>query len=108
MDDRARYRLDQAYVATLRVRPINRLFEISSGHGPFESNDLQRFHRDTHAASNHVGIAWDVMAEQYGLVGSGLKPNTQIFQGTSEKVRALGVCPYPSFLRRQEPRFTTS
>ena len=78
MDDRARYRRDQAYVATLCVRAINRLFEVSGGHGLFESNPLQRFHRDPHAASHHMGIAWDVMAEQYGLVGSGLEPNTQI------------------------------
>ena len=66
MDDRARHRLDQAYMATRCVRAINRLFEVSGGQGLFESNALQRFHWDAHAASHHVGIAWDVMAEQYG------------------------------------------
>ena len=78
MDDRARYRRDQAYMATRCVRAINRLFEVSGGHGLFESNDLQRFHRYAHAASHHVGIASDVMAEQYGRVKAGLEPNTQI------------------------------
>ena len=65
-------------MATLCVRAINRLFEVSGGHGLFESNELQRFHREPTAASHHVGIAWDVTAEQHGLVGAGLEPNTQI------------------------------
>ena len=108
MDDRARYLRDQAYMATLCVQAINRLFEVSGGHGLFESNPLQRIHRDADAASHHVGIAWDVMAEQYGRARAGLEPNTQIFQGTFEEVRELGVCHYPRFLPSQEPRVTTS
>jgi 3-hydroxy-9,10-secoandrosta-1,3,5(10)-triene-9,17-dione monooxygenase len=75
MDDRARYRRDQAYVAKLSVRAINRLFEVSGGHALFDSSAIQRFHRDAHAASHHVGLAWEIMAEQYGRVRLGLQPN---------------------------------
>ena len=78
IDDRARYRRDQAYVARLSVRAIDRLFEASGGHGLFDANAMQRFHRDAHAAAHHVGIAWDVMAEQYGRIRAGLEPDLRI------------------------------
>jgi 3-hydroxy-9,10-secoandrosta-1,3,5(10)-triene-9,17-dione monooxygenase len=75
MNERVRYRRDQAYVAKLSVRAINRLFEVSGGRSLFDSSAIQRFHRDAHAASHHVGLAWDTMAEQYGRVRLGLPPN---------------------------------
>jgi 3-hydroxy-9,10-secoandrosta-1,3,5(10)-triene-9,17-dione monooxygenase len=75
MDDRVRYRRDQAYAARLSVRAIDRLFEVSGGRALFDSSPIQRFHRDAHAASHHVGIAWDTLAEQYGRVRLGLQPN---------------------------------
>jgi 3-hydroxy-9,10-secoandrosta-1,3,5(10)-triene-9,17-dione monooxygenase len=75
MDDRVRYRRDQAYIAKLGVRAINRLFEVSGGRALFDSSAIQRFHRDAHAASHHAGVAWDTMAEQYGRVRLGLQPN---------------------------------
>ena len=78
IDDRARYRRDQAYVAKLCVRATDRLFEASGGHGLFDSNAMQRFHRDAHAASHHVGLNWDVLSEQYGRVRAGLEPDTRI------------------------------
>jgi 3-hydroxy-9,10-secoandrosta-1,3,5(10)-triene-9,17-dione monooxygenase len=75
MDDRTRYRRDQAYVAKLSVQAINRLFEVSGGHALFDSSAIQRFHRDAHAASHHVGLAWNTVVEQYGRVRLGLPPN---------------------------------
>jgi alkylation response protein AidB-like acyl-CoA dehydrogenase len=61
-DDRARYRRDQAYIARLSVQATNRLFDGSGGRGLFDSNALQRFHRDIHAALHHFSLAWDVVA----------------------------------------------
>ncbi len=78
LDDRARYRRDQAYIATLSVRAIDRLFAASGGHSLYKAHPLQRFHRDAHAASHHVGIAWDALAEQYGRVRAGLEPDVRI------------------------------
>ena len=78
LDDRARYRRDQAYVARLCVRAIDRLFEASGGHGLFDSSAIQRFHRDAHAASHHVGLSWDLLAEQYGRVRAGLEPDLRL------------------------------
>lgn len=74
LDDRLRYRRNQAYVATLAVRAVNRLFEASGGHALFNSDPIQRFHRDAHAASHHVSLSWYAASEQYGRVRLGLEP----------------------------------
>lgn len=66
LKERARYRHDQAYMAKLCVRSVNRLFEVSGGHGIRDSSHMQRFHRDIHAASHHFSLTWDAVAEQYG------------------------------------------
>ena len=79
LDDRVRYRRDQAYVARLCVQAVNRLFEASGGQALFDSSAIQRFHRDVHAASHHVSLTWDIVAEQYGRVRLGLEPNSPEF-----------------------------
>jgi 3-hydroxy-9,10-secoandrosta-1,3,5(10)-triene-9,17-dione monooxygenase len=64
--DRARYRRDKAFVARLCVQAVNRLFEAGGARAIMESEALQRFHRDAHAASHHAALAWDVAAEAFG------------------------------------------
>jgi alkylation response protein AidB-like acyl-CoA dehydrogenase len=76
LDERARYRRDQAYVAKLCVQAVNRLFEASGGHALFDSSPLQRFHRDIHAASHHFSLSWDAVAEQYSRLQLGLSFNS--------------------------------
>ncbi len=78
IDDRARYRRDHAYVTRLCIRAIDRLFEASGGHSLYDSSPMQRFHRDAHAASHHVGLSWDALAEQYGRVRAGLEPDPRL------------------------------
>ncbi len=70
---RARFRRNQAYVARLSTRAVDRLFEGSGGHVLFNSNPMQRCHRDAHAASHHFGIHWETQAEEYGRVRLGLE-----------------------------------
>jgi alkylation response protein AidB-like acyl-CoA dehydrogenase len=72
--DRARYRRDQAYMTRLSVQAVDRLFEAGGGHALFDSNPLQRFHRDVHAASHHFALRWDFSAEPYGRMALGLEP----------------------------------
>ena len=72
--DRARYKRDQAFVARSCVQAIDQLFEASGGNALYESNPLQRFQRDAHAASHHFAVRWDFMAEQYGRIALGLDP----------------------------------
>ena len=73
LSQRARCRRNQAYMAKLAVRAVDRLFEASGGHVLFNSNPMQRFHRDAHAASHHFGIHWETQAEEYGRVRLGLE-----------------------------------
>lgn len=70
--DRARYRRDKAFITGLAVRAVNRLFEGSGGRAIFDSEPIQRLHRDAHAASHHAALGWDVAAEQYGREALGL------------------------------------
>lgn len=72
--DRARYRRDKAFIAKLCVRAVNRLFEGSGARAVLDSEPIQRFHRDAHAASHHAALAWDVWAEQFGRQALGLGP----------------------------------
>ena len=78
IEDRARYRRNHAYVARLSIRAVDRLFEASGGHALYDDNAMQRFHRDAHAASHHVGLSWDLLAEQYGRVRVGLEPDPRL------------------------------
>src|SRR5262245_43193963 len=73
--DRARYRRDKAFVSKLSVQAVNRLFEASGARAVLESEAMQRFHRDAHAASHHAALAWDTPAEQFGRQALGLGPS---------------------------------
>ncbi len=73
LEERARYRRDQAFIAKLSVQAVNRIFEAAGGRTLFDSHPLQRFHRDIHAASHHVSLAWDSPAEQYGKARLGIE-----------------------------------
>ena len=79
LEERLRARRNQAYVATLCIRAVNRLFEASGGHALFDASPLQRFHRDVHAASHQVSLSWDTASEQYGRVLLGLEPTNRRF-----------------------------
>ena len=73
LEERARYRLDQSYVARLCGQAVDRLFAGSGGHALLDSSPMQRFHRDVHAAANHISLSWDATAIQYGGVCLGVE-----------------------------------
>jgi alkylation response protein AidB-like acyl-CoA dehydrogenase len=79
LEQRLRARRNQAYVATLCLRAVNRLFEESGGHALMDRSPLQRFHRDVHAAAHHVSLSWDNASEQYGRMLLGLEPTNRRF-----------------------------
>jgi 3-hydroxy-9,10-secoandrosta-1,3,5(10)-triene-9,17-dione monooxygenase len=70
----ATVRRNYGYVAKLCVRAVNRLFEASGGHALYDSQAIQRFHRDVHAGSHQVALYWDSIAEGYGRTALGLPP----------------------------------
>jgi 3-hydroxy-9,10-secoandrosta-1,3,5(10)-triene-9,17-dione monooxygenase len=66
--DRALYQRNKAYVSKLCVQAVNRLFEASGGHALFDSQPIQRMHRDVHAGSHQMALNWDTAAEHYGAL----------------------------------------
>ena len=73
--ERARYRRDKTFAAKLCVQAVNRLFEASGARAVLQSEPIQRFHRDAHAASHHAALGWDTFAEQFGRQALGLGPS---------------------------------
>jgi 3-hydroxy-9,10-secoandrosta-1,3,5(10)-triene-9,17-dione monooxygenase len=72
--EQAATRRTYGYVARLCVQAVNRLFEASGGHALYDSQAMQRFHRDLHAGSHQVALYWDPIAEGYGRAALGLPP----------------------------------
>ena len=70
--ERAKYRRDKAYVTQLCLQAVNRLFDISGGHGLFDSVPLQRFHRDAHAVAHRDTLIMDLGGQEYARVLLGL------------------------------------
>ena len=72
LEERARGRRDQAYVALLCRRAVDRLFTAAGGGSIQLSNDQQRRFRDVHALSGHISLNWDVAGTTFGRVALGL------------------------------------
>lgn len=75
MLERARFRRDKAFVTQLCLNAVNSLFDLSGGHGLFDSVPLQRFHRDAHAVAHRDGLIMDLGGQDYGRVLMGLPPS---------------------------------
>ena len=72
--ERARFRRDKAFAVQTCLRAVNRLFDLSGGHGIFDSTPLQRFHRDAQAVAHRDGLIMDMGGRDYGRVALGLPP----------------------------------
>ncbi|MYC38867.1 MAG: hypothetical protein F4X66_18445 [Chloroflexi bacterium] len=76
--ERAKFRRDKAFTVQLCQQAVNRLFDISGGHGIFDSTPLQRFHRDAQAVAHRDGLVMDLGGRDYGRVALGLAPEGPI------------------------------
>ena len=76
--ERSRFRRDKAFIAQLCLNSVNRLFEFSGGHGIFDSESLQRYHRDIQAAVRRDGFIMEIGGLQYGRIALGLDPDGRI------------------------------
>jgi 3-hydroxy-9,10-secoandrosta-1,3,5(10)-triene-9,17-dione monooxygenase len=71
---RTKYNRNRAFCVKLTMRAINRLFEASGGHALFDSEPIQRIHRDAHAASHRTGLIFDLGGgDQWGKAALGLE-----------------------------------
>ena len=78
LEQRARYRRDGAYAATLCTRAVDVLFPATGGGAIYARNPLQRTFRDIHAANAHYVLNWDINGAMYGRVVLGLSPDATL------------------------------
>lgn len=78
LEQRARYRRDGAYAATLCTRAVDVLFHAAGGGAIYARNPLQRAFRDVHAANAHYVLNWDINGAMYGRVLLGLSPDATL------------------------------
>jgi 3-hydroxy-9,10-secoandrosta-1,3,5(10)-triene-9,17-dione monooxygenase len=78
LEQRARYRRDGAYAATLCTRAVDVLFQATGGGAIYARNPLQRAFRDIHAANAHYVLNWDINGAMYGRVALGLSPDATL------------------------------
>jgi 3-hydroxy-9,10-secoandrosta-1,3,5(10)-triene-9,17-dione monooxygenase len=78
LEQRARYRRDGAYAATLCTRAVDVLFQATGGGAIYARNPLQRMFRDVHAANAHYVLNWDINGAMYGRVMLGLSPDAML------------------------------
>ena len=76
--ERAKFRRDKAFCTQLGLQAANRLFDVSGGHALFDSEPLQRFHRDAQAVAHRDGLIMDLGGQQFGRVMLGLEPDGPI------------------------------
>jgi 3-hydroxy-9,10-secoandrosta-1,3,5(10)-triene-9,17-dione monooxygenase len=78
IEQRARYRRDGAFAATLCTKAVDLLFAASGGGAIYERNPIQRAFRDVHAANAHYVLNWSVSGAVYGRVALGLPPDAPL------------------------------
>jgi 3-hydroxy-9,10-secoandrosta-1,3,5(10)-triene-9,17-dione monooxygenase len=78
LEQRARYRRDGAYAATLCTKAVDVLFGAAGGGAIYARNPLQRAFRNVHAANAHYVLNWDINGAMYGRVLLGLSPDATL------------------------------
>ena len=78
LEQKASYRRDGAFAATLCTRAVDLLFTATGGGAIYERNPIQRAFRDVHAANAHYVLSWDVNGAMYGRVALGLPPDAPL------------------------------
>jgi 3-hydroxy-9,10-secoandrosta-1,3,5(10)-triene-9,17-dione monooxygenase len=78
IEQRARYRRDGAFAATLCTKAVDLLFAATGGGAIYQRNPIQRAFRDVHAANAHYHLNWDVNGAIYGRVALGLPPDAPL------------------------------
>ena len=78
LPQRARYRRDGAFAASLCTKAVDVLFSATGGGAIYARNPLQRAFRDVHAANAHYVLNWDINGAMYGRVALGLPPDATL------------------------------
>lgn len=79
VEQRARYKGNQAYAARIVTDAVDRLFKAGGGGGLFMHSRMQRYWRDINAGAMHITMNWDAIGTFYGRVALGLPPGAETF-----------------------------
>ncbi len=71
LDDRVRYRRDNAFAAQLSARAVDRIYPLLGGAGLASDDPIQRAWRDVHAIGQHIALIWDLQGGLWGAVALG-------------------------------------
>ncbi len=74
VERRADDKRDAAFIARLARDTADKLFGVAGGTTLHQSNPLQRYFRDIHAATAHFGLRWEHSAVPYARLILGLPP----------------------------------
>ena len=77
--DIARYERDKAYVATVGLRAVHRLYEVTGGHAIFNADPLQRMYRDATAVAHRDRLVLDFGGENYARLRLGLEAIPRVY-----------------------------
>jgi 3-hydroxy-9,10-secoandrosta-1,3,5(10)-triene-9,17-dione monooxygenase len=72
IEQKARWRRDGAYAASLCTEAVNLLFAATGGGGVYLDQPIQRAFRDAQAANAHYALNWDGNGTQWGRIALGL------------------------------------
>ncbi len=72
VEERVRYRRDNAFAAMACCRAIERLQPISGGRGLAAHDPVNRAWRDANAVARHIALTWDIAGAIQGAVALGL------------------------------------
>ena len=76
--DRARWRRNGAYAAGCCVRAVDLIHSLCGARANYLDHDLQRQHRDIHAAAHQIHLSWDINGAEFGRIAAGLKPTNAL------------------------------
>jgi len=66
LDDKIRYRRDGAFAAQMCIQAVDILMNIAGSGGIYQTSEMQRLFRDTHAAAAHVMFSFDLQGTMFG------------------------------------------
>ena len=76
--DRARWRRNGAWAAGCCVRAVDLIYAAAGARANYLDRDLQRQHRDVHAAAHQIHLSWDINGAEYGRIAAGLEPGNAL------------------------------
>lgn len=76
--DRVRWRRNAAYAAGCCVKAVDLIHSVCGARANYLDNDLQRQHRDVHAAAHQINLSWDINGAEFGRVAVGLSPTNDL------------------------------